>query len=343
VKDHIIPTCISGECGSTNVTEVVEACENGCSNGECVQPLIECSSNSQCGTDGFLGDNFCEENSVFRNFKRFTCNNPRTPQSNCSSSTNKQLIQECVNGCSEGVCSEEPISFPIINLIAPANNMNTTNPVNFTYTVTDNSAITSCSLIIDSITRLTSNSILNTTNSFEYSPSIGAHNWLVSCTNVFGKTNVSETRTLIVSQSGTCTADNQCGSDFYSDKYCSYGDVYKDYHDFSCASGSCAENITKQLVEECDYGCSLGSCEEDNDNGNDNANNNNEDETFIDESLFNQNLGLSNYSFLEPIELGPKTTDKTDKTNLSFGFCFWLLVLLIAILLVILLVYLILK
>jgi len=384
VRNHIIPSCAFGKCVFTNSTEIVEICEYGCSNGECTQPAIKCSSNPQCGSDGFIGDNFCEENSVFRNFRAFTCNNPGTPESHCSNSITKQLIKECADGCLNGECINQtiicsadsdcgtphcsnPLNFcynndifqefifykcnnpgtaesycsnftapqlildcgedscdsfgdnhckndnvyssricyqrgcrdnscfidsfseeklimsctngclngqcinqtiegPVINLISPINNTDTTNmPVDFTYNVASDSAIDSCSLIIDSSTRLTSNSIsLDDVNSFEYSPSIGVHNWLISCTNAFDMTNVSETRVLIISQSEACTNDSQCGSDFYSDKYCSSGDVYKDYHDFSCVTGECKEETTKELVKECDNGCKNGQCKSEN-------------------------------------------------------------------------------
>lgn len=455
VRNHIVPACAFGKCVFTNITETVQVCTDGCSNGACIL-LIECCSDSQCGIDGFIGDNFCEGKSVFRNFKTFTCLNPGTAQSSCSSSTTKQLIQTCedscsngecvnqtivcsadsdcgtaycnnpfnfckdndifqeftffkcnnpgtvnsfcsnftapqlildcgdnscdnfgdnyckndnvhrsrtcyergcrdnscfvdssveeqlvkccTNGCLNGVCINETISFPIVNLIAPINNTNTTNPVNFTYTVTSDSVISDCNLIIDGSTRLTSSSISsNTTNSFEYSPSIGTHNWIVSCTNAFDKTNVSETRVLVISQSGSCTTDSQCGSDFYSNKYCSGDSVYKDRHDFSCVNGSCVENTTKELVEECEYGCSNGGCEEkdnEDDRDDDRIDRDKRIEVLEDDILF-ASIPSANYSSLGVIDLTTKTSDS--KVSKKLPFWIWILIFILIILLIIVL------
>jgi len=57
-----------------------------------------------------------------------------------------------------------------------------------------------------------------------------------------------------------CVRNNQCSDDYYSENYCSAGDVYKDLHDFSCEEGGCEGEVTEKLVEECRYGCSGGEC-----------------------------------------------------------------------------------
>jgi hypothetical protein len=75
-----------------------------CEGGQCLN--VACDNDDDCGVDGFEGDNYCSENIVVRNFKTFSCNNPGTPSSSCSSSTEAIEIQQCVpnNVCSGGQC-----------------------------------------------------------------------------------------------------------------------------------------------------------------------------------------------------------------------------------------------
>ncbi len=63
-----------------------------------------CNVNSDCGVDGFIGDNYCTENKVTHNFISFTCNNPGTLQSFCSQTIEERVIEECSSGCNNGVC-----------------------------------------------------------------------------------------------------------------------------------------------------------------------------------------------------------------------------------------------
>ena len=48
-----------------------------------------------------------------------------------------------------------------------------------------------------------------------------------------------------------------CEDDFYSDLYCSNENAYKDFHSFS---DECIENISSELVEECEFVCENGIC-----------------------------------------------------------------------------------
>ncbi|MBI2054280.1 MAG: isopeptide-forming domain-containing fimbrial protein [Candidatus Staskawiczbacteria bacterium] len=65
-----------------------------------------CSTNANCGTNGFIGDPFCQSNNVYQNYKTYTCNNPGTANSTCSDSTAPKLKQTCGNNqtCSNGIC-----------------------------------------------------------------------------------------------------------------------------------------------------------------------------------------------------------------------------------------------
>ena len=76
-----------------------------CLNGNCT--IVACSSNTDCGTNGYEGSPFCQGNSIYRNFRTYTCNNPGASGSTCISSINPQLFNNCSSDqvCSNGSCS----------------------------------------------------------------------------------------------------------------------------------------------------------------------------------------------------------------------------------------------
>ncbi|MBU3906751.1 MAG: hypothetical protein KKA64_00700 [Nanoarchaeota archaeon] len=122
-------------CSSITSSILIDGCGYGCENGECIneepecitnddcsegyvceenecveEPEIICESDSECGTDSYIGDLFCNGNdNVHQYYKEFTCNNPDTEESYCESRTRSVLSEECEYGCSEGICSIEPI------------------------------------------------------------------------------------------------------------------------------------------------------------------------------------------------------------------------------------------
>ena len=67
---------------------------------------IECDSNSDCGTSGYIGSPFCSYGNVYQDYKTYTCNNAGTPSSSCSNSTVAKLKTTCATGqtCSNGAC-----------------------------------------------------------------------------------------------------------------------------------------------------------------------------------------------------------------------------------------------
>src|SRR3989344_9018681 len=82
-------------------------CPSGkiCSAGSCV--AVTCSYNSDCGSDGFVDGLFCgQDGDVYQKYKTFTCNNPGSLQSSCSSSIDNRKVEDCAAGktCSNGMC-----------------------------------------------------------------------------------------------------------------------------------------------------------------------------------------------------------------------------------------------
>jgi hypothetical protein len=73
---------------------------------ENVTNITICSKDSDCGTNGLIGLGFCLNNSVFKNYVTYKCNNPGTDQSSCSNNSKLELVQACSNSCNDGLCQE---------------------------------------------------------------------------------------------------------------------------------------------------------------------------------------------------------------------------------------------
>lgn len=54
-----------------------------------------CSADSDCGSNGFVGEQFCQGNSLYGNFVSYTCNNPGSNYSSCTSNKYPQLVRNC--------------------------------------------------------------------------------------------------------------------------------------------------------------------------------------------------------------------------------------------------------
>ena len=123
VEDKTIQEC-EYACNEGSIASCVRCDENlDCNddnsntNDRCVNPGeigsycvnededIECSYESDCGVDGFIGSEYCSENGdSVRDYKDYSCNNAGTPESYCSSGIETRLIEECSELCSEGQC-----------------------------------------------------------------------------------------------------------------------------------------------------------------------------------------------------------------------------------------------
>jgi hypothetical protein len=109
----VIPMCIDGtqygECSGTKpkycyAGSLIEKCDTcGCSagtcstTGECITPAenITCSSDSDCGAGTFTGNYYCSSTYVMRNIVNYTCMNPGTAGSSCTSDVYSAVIDYC--------------------------------------------------------------------------------------------------------------------------------------------------------------------------------------------------------------------------------------------------------
>jgi len=97
--------CSSGACTAADTTEkqTVQTCQYSCTNGVCTgQPA--CSTNSDCGTDGYTDSPFCQSGNVYQNYVTYTCSNPGNTNAACTNNKAAKLKQTCSSGCSGGIC-----------------------------------------------------------------------------------------------------------------------------------------------------------------------------------------------------------------------------------------------
>jgi hypothetical protein len=83
-----------------------QPCNNGCTNGYCQS--VTCSTNSNCGTNNYSGTQYCSGNSLVQNYRTYTCLNPGTSSSTCTSSDQPKTTQVCLAGCSNNKCNPTP-------------------------------------------------------------------------------------------------------------------------------------------------------------------------------------------------------------------------------------------
>ena len=76
-----------------------------CSGGNCW--YVACNSNSDCGTNGFTGSQYCQGNNIYQNYITYTCNNWGSAYSSCTSSTTSKSLQTCSSdlACVYGKCT----------------------------------------------------------------------------------------------------------------------------------------------------------------------------------------------------------------------------------------------
>ncbi len=68
---------------------------------------IECDCDDDCGNSTFIGDPFCQNGNVYRDYRTCTCLNPGTEDAECSCSTQPKLWYECESWqtCQDGSCT----------------------------------------------------------------------------------------------------------------------------------------------------------------------------------------------------------------------------------------------
>ena len=120
--DNYVDDCDSNCNGNANIqsrasppyyptSEICDNWDNNC-NGQVDEGnvCVTCNSNAGCGTDGYVGSNFCISSNVYRKYRTYACNNPGTVNSYCSFSETNSLIQNCgSNSYSGSFCFDNDV------------------------------------------------------------------------------------------------------------------------------------------------------------------------------------------------------------------------------------------
>jgi len=277
-----LPTCSDGtnygECSSTKPKycyngKLIDkcslcSCPSGkiCQNNACAVPVqnITCTINSDCGSSGLIGNYFCQNNDVYKNYINYTCKNPGTTSSYCSSATMPILIDDCTGSeyCLDGINTCQ------VNV--------TTSQTNVTCTDTDGG--------IDIYTKGTTTGVWDFYTGF-INVSIDMSTHTDYCRINYGYVNglpkgVSEyycnsqgrkseqyydcpngcqDGTCIQNQTTniTCSINSNCGTSGYTGTYfCQNSDVYRNYINYTClnpgtASSYCSSATTPVLIDDC--------------------------------------------------------------------------------------------
>ena len=102
--------CILNSDCDDGLSTTQDTCNNpGTIISSCSNDEITCSINSDCGTNSFIGQGFCKNNNVYKNYKTFDCSNPGTTNSECNSNTEERKFTDCLYGCDDGECNPEPV------------------------------------------------------------------------------------------------------------------------------------------------------------------------------------------------------------------------------------------
>lgn len=308
----INPGTAKSECKDDVIPEKIQACADACVNGNCInftchndaecddrnrytediclnpntinstcihKPIV-CLSNSDCGIDGFVGNVYCQDNNVFRNFQSFSCSNPGTSLSSCSAMINQTQTQACLFGCLNGSCLPGTHDIKISNLrLTDLNDeivselirfnkykivFDVTNLGNFTENVSF-SGTSECSAL--SFSGITNNIEPNEEVKKSYTKNAsciaGLYNLTINATlltaidkNPFD--NVLRKQIRIVNP--PCFSDSDCTGGALINNFCFNNSLWSNYSVPSCISGSCGFSFNQVLNQTCLFGCANNSC-----------------------------------------------------------------------------------
>ncbi len=99
------PGTAESRCYDTTDEKLQKTCSQSeqCVDGQCI--AITCYFDSDCGNNGQLSKK-CDGNNVINTYRSWTCVNAGTSSSRCESNDEKQVINECSSGCSNGNCNQ---------------------------------------------------------------------------------------------------------------------------------------------------------------------------------------------------------------------------------------------
>lgn len=288
--------CSLGSCFANTLSpqeQLVDTCTSDeiCSQGACIEKPILCSHNSDCGANGWLGQESCQGKDVYDSYRNFSCSNPGTTESFCSNSTQLLKKENCFVGCADGSCVDclldsDCESDSIEGLFCKSNNVwqdftdnscvnhqcmsNVTEQLNETCMSDEICSGGQCLEIACSqhtdcgINGFTGVNYCSFGNSYENFISFTCSNpgtLLSSCSNITLPILQNYCEGECVSgECVNCFNDLSCGnSSFIGEKYCVGlvgGDVFQNYKELSCSNpgtgeSNCLSSVDPTLVEDC--------------------------------------------------------------------------------------------
>ena len=236
--------------------------DNGDDNGD---DEIICKEDNECGTNSFIGNAFCSQNNkkVLQTFRSFSCNNPDTKDSECSSSLENKTIETCSNICSNGVCI--PLEEPICgnNIVETGEQCDDGNLLN-------NDGCSSICEIEQVDIECSSNEQCNDYNSLTYD----------ECKNPGEPTSFCKNTPI------ACASASDCGNNILLEPFCSQNNILQTTNSWLCLNAGqlnaeCKQKSITETINSCFYACSDGECNRCDENSDCNDNNANTIDTCL--------------------------------------------------------------
>lgn len=259
---------IASDYWTAEAKELFEDCVSFAANGV----ESSCENDADCGTGAYVGENFCEAGDVKRTYREFTCNNPGTSQSACSSSLINKTLNSCTSGCESGACVGSSglvhnIGFVNVTNTVGVIRLQTTDnedvlegvPVqcnekykivvrvknlgNYSENITFDGSLGPIEIDHGDVESLSSGSTSDRTKTVNFTLPEGAYNLTIEAL-LEGFVDVNPLDNMITrripvtcgeSPAGACSSDIDCPADSLSGAYCSSeGDSYKDLVSYTC-------------------------------------------------------------------------------------------------------------
>ena len=147
------PGQLNAQCISGSQNQTLQTCSDFCSNGQC--QTFQCTQNSDCFSIlNLVAESlpFCKSGDVYKEVATPVCNNPATPNAQCTSNTQEVLVESCNFGCNNGQCLQNPVQPISLEIISPENktyntteilvNIQTTNATLVKYSINGGANIT---------------------------------------------------------------------------------------------------------------------------------------------------------------------------------------------------------
>jgi len=233
----IDPGTSSATCTYTDQNQSKETCAETCSGGVCVG--VECYDNSDCGTDDWVGSDYCNLDDVWNTWRTYVCSNPGTASASCSYSDNNQSKEVCTDACVDGAC----VSFECYNNSDCDDGLYCNGEeICDAGSCQAGTSIDCSSDDLDSIESCTNDP---DNNSFTWDYFAGFTSTCDEATDSCTTGGVSLTHTCDISQcSAECEADSDCAQTECDHLDGCDGTTYVDYHDVDndCVGCSCEQN-----------------------------------------------------------------------------------------------------